>query len=277
MKRLSLLACLLMAVFFISCHKDDCPPPDGYWQVQEVNRAGKLLFRYNEQRLLTAISQTPIGFGPNYHFTYDALKRPKVLRDSAFGFHDELFYQGGRLVRVSHRDPQGNQTAETFFSYDAKGRIVKKNGIANYYNYVTYEYEGNSRNFKRARFYNNPSSAKAGAAAENLPALIMEYTYDNKRSPFTTLLNTFGVIPLFNSEYMGYTFYDPIVPNNVLNQKFYGQVDTGYFKFMEYDYTYVYENEFPVSHTHKATYFNNDGTPGGTNSQPGSHTYYKLP
>jgi hypothetical protein len=197
------------------------------------------------------------------------------MRDSISATYDKLVYQGGKLVRVDTYNGSNVVTGQTFFTYDNKGRIIKKDGAANafYWTYVTYEYAGNAQNFTKAYYYNTPSNAKAPTATD--PSVIMEYTYDNKKNPYTTLLNT-RVIPCWLSEYVGPTFYDPIVPNNVVNQKFYGKTDTGYFKFQEYKWTYTYENDFPVTHAFTRTSFNPDGTPGFSTTTPGTYTYDKF-
>lgn len=273
MKHYSLLLWLTLAICIASCNKNDCIPHQELWQISVVERTTRLQYKYDDHRALTHITQLPWSFGPNFLLTSDQLKRPLTMRDSISSVFDKFIYQGGKLIRVDTHSDNATVTAQTFFTYDAQGRIIKKEGNANYYDYVEYEYEGNSRNFNRASFYSYPTGARV--TQEQDASLIMEYTYDNKTNPFTTLLNT-RVIPFWNSEYMGPTFYDPIVPNNVTKLKFYGKVDTGYFKFMEHNFTYVYEHNFPVTHTFRYTSYNTDGTPGFESTQPGSHTYDKF-
>lgn len=266
---------LSLAIFLAACNKNDCPPGQELWQVSSSDRISKYQYKYDHNRSLIQITKLPWSFGPNWILTNDQLKRPLTLRDSIQTFYDQFIYQGGRLIRIEgHTGPNTPGTPHTFFTYDNKGRIIKKQGSANYYAYVKYEYEGNSRNFKRALFYNNPPAAKASQEPD--AALILEYTYDNKINPFSTFLYT-DVIPFWDTEYMGGTFYDPIVPNNVVNQKFWGKVDTGYFKFSEYDYTYVYDHNYPVSHILRQTAYNDDGTIAFQSTDPGAHTYDKFP
>jgi|GEM_PF-1345253 len=276
MKHYSVMLWLCLAICIASCNKNDCPPGQELWQVNKSERgSGRYQYKYDNNRSLIQITALPWSFGPNFILTSDQLKRPRSLRDSISTAYEEFIYQGARLIRVDgHPGPNTPGSPITSFTYDNKGRIIKKDGRANYYSYVKYEYEGNSRNFKRALFYNAPSAAKA--SQEQDAALILEYAYDNKINPFSTFLYT-EVIPFWMTEYMGPTFYDPIVPNNVVNQKFWGKVDTGYFKFMEYKYTYVYDHNYPVSHTLKRTTFNYDGTIAFESTESGAHTYDKFP
>lgn len=276
MKHYSVMLWVAIVISIASCNKNDCIPGKELWQIRTIDRAGgNLTYRYNDQRLLTNITKMPWGFGPNFILTSDAQGRPATLRDSISSTYDKMVYQGGKLVRVDTYSGSNVVTGQTFFTYDNKGRIIKKDGAANanYWTYVTYEYLGNSQNFTKANYYNTPSNARTTLPTD--PSVIMEYTYDNKKNPYTTLLNT-KVIPFWVSEYVGPTFYDPIVPNNVVNQKFYGKTDTGYFKFQEYDWTYTYENDFPVANTFKRTSFNPDGTPGFVSTTSGTYTYDKF-
>ncbi len=261
---------LLIALGLItSCKKNDYPPHGEVWQLSKVQR-NSFHYQYDNQHRLTQITRLPWGFGPNFLITTDQLGRPLTLKDSISpGSPDQFIYQNGKLVGTS-----GGQTSPTTFTYDAKGRIIRKDGNANYYSYVVYEYEGNSRNFKRASFFNNPTTARA--TEEPTAIVIIEYTYDNKINPYSTISNS-KVIPFWMSEYMGPTFYDPVVPNNSLKQQYFGKVDTGYFKFMEHNYTYVYENDYPTTFTFQyISYSFPDGIPSFAPPQPGGYTYEKF-
>lgn len=251
-----------------SCKKNEYPPHGEVWQLSKVQRNG-FHYQYDNQHRLKQITKLPWSFGPNFLITTDQLGRPLTLTDSVAGpaYASHFNYQYGKLVSVS-----GSQSAT--FTYDALGRIVRKDGSANYYDYVVYEYEGNSRNFKRASFFTNTTTARA--TEEPRADVIIEYTRDNKINPYSTISNS-KVIPFWMTEYMGPTFYDPVVPNNPVKEQYFGRVDTGYFKFMEHNYTYVYENDYPTTFTFQHISYNYpDGTPGFSSTQPGGYTYEKF-
>lgn len=270
MKHYKLMLGLVIALGFItSCKKNDYPPHGEVWQLSKVLRSS-LEYRYDNQHRLTNITRVPWGFGPNFQITTDQLGRPLTLKDSISpSTPDQFLYQYGKLTGIS-----GSQTTPTTFTYDPKGRIIRKDGNANYYSYVIYEYEGNSRNFKRASFFSNSTTARA--TEEPKADVIIEYTRDNKINPYSTISNS-KVIPFWFAEYMGPTFYDPVVPNNSVKEEYFGRVDTGYFKFMEHQYTYVYENDYPTTFTFQYISYNYpDGTPGFSSTQSGGYTYNKF-
>jgi len=272
MKRYSVMLCLAIALCVAACNKYDGPLPSQKRQLTYFEAAGfPLHYKYDNNRLLTQLFMRQAGLGPNFLFTYDPLKRPLTMRDSISASFNKFIYQYGRLIRIDKFGGDGTTlNGQIVFQYDGKGRIIRKDGDANYYDYVKYEYQGNSLNFKRALYYSY-STAKAQTAGETA-SLIEEYTYDNEVNPFITLLN-FQVVPLHWSNYWGPVFYEPITPNNVQNLKTYGLTDTGYFKFMEFDFTYVYDHHYPVSHQFHRTNFNPDGTPGFQTNFPGVYTY----
>lgn len=258
---------LLIALGLASCKKGDYPPTGELWQLSVV-QGGSFQYKYNEHRLLTNITRLPWGMGPNFVFTHDQWGRLLTMRDSIGTGFDQFIYQNGKLVRID-----GGATEQTVFTYDNKGRIIRKDGNASYYDYVVYDYEGNSRNYKRASYYSYSTTAKA---SQEQPSLIFEYTYDNKINPYATI-STSPVIPFwFFGDYLGPMFYDPVIPNNVVNQKFFGQVDTGYFKFMEHNYTYTYDHNLPVSYTMQNIHYNRDGTISGQTTGSSGYTYEKF-
>lgn len=273
MKHYALMLGLTIAVCLAACNRYDGPLPSQKRQLTRYELGlTPLNYKYDNNRLLTQLFVRQGGTGPNFLFTYDPLKRPLTLKDTIGVWFDKFIYQNGQLTGIDKYDNGSTVTRQIVFTYDGKGRIIRKDGLANNYDYVKYEYDGNSLNFKRALYYSYPVKP---LPAEGPASLIEEYTYDNELNPFNTLLN-FQVVPVHSSSYWGLVFYEPLTPNNVRNLKTYGRVDTGYFKFMEFDFTYTYDHHYPVSNHFRRTNFNQDGSPGPQTNYDGLITYEKI-
>jgi len=273
MKHYAFMLGLVIAVCIAACNKYDGPLPSEKRQLTyfEIARA-PFHYIYDKNRLLTQLYLRQGGLGPNFLFTYDALKRPLTMKDSIGVAFDKFIYENGRLTRIDQYFDGSTVSRQVFFTYDGKGRITRKDGMANNYDYVKYEYEGNSLNFKKALYYSYPVKP---LPTEPPASLIEEYTYDNEVNPFNTFIN-FQVVPLHWSNYWGPIFYEPVTPNNIRNLKTYGKVDTGYFQFMEFDFTYVYDHHYPVSHNFRRRDISPSGGPGSETNYPGIYIYEKI-
>ncbi|WP_276485518.1 hypothetical protein [Paraflavitalea pollutisoli] len=220
MKRIIVLPPLLLILFLVSCHKDDWHSHKEYWQLNFDGNGASFQYKYDANRLLTNITAQPWGFGPNFRMTNDAQQRPRTAKDSVDPGFYKYHYQGGRVVYIDYHQDSVTVASRFQFSYDNKGRLARKEGDFRYYNFATYEYAGNSPNFKRANFYNN-FSAKGAGAASSLPIVYIDYTYDNEHSPYSTLINT-TLIPMSNNVYFSYILFEPVLPNNPTRATFYG-------------------------------------------------------
>lgn len=275
MKRLIVLPTLLLILLFTACHKDDYHGHKEWWQ---LNSDGLTSFRlrYDANRLLTNIGIVPWSAGPNFSITNDAQARPYTTKDSVSPDYYRYRYEGSRLARIDvHPNNSSTGTPRFFFTYDARGRMTRREGDFHYYDFATYEYAGASPNFRKASFFNYGAGAKGTAATTDSANVYIEFTYDAAHNPYSTLINT-AVLPIRPDVYWGYILFDPVLTNNIVTATYYGRTTVGYEKFMQHRYSYTYENHYPITVTDSAYYFNKDGTIGFRSARSGVYQYDKL-
>jgi len=274
MRKFTLLALAAAGLLLHSCKKTDHPLPKKLCQIKTIMRSGgptisgTMNYYYNDQRL--CIQNTFQVFSTiSYLYQYDSKERLVSMNEQGITFYN-LFYEHGLISRIDVTDAGGTLVSQSHLIYDNKKRLVQRDAMLGDLlpGVIRWEYEGNSRNPAR-RIMGTLATASAPKAGHGstplpdiIPAIIYEFEYDNKINPQATLVG-WPLTPIFFGQENAVDRFEPIPDNNITYIRFLGDPGNGsLFRYKEYFITYQYNNNYPVSETHRMLqYFYPDGGP----------------